>query len=212
MSKPTGSNKEMFESTRQNFIEKAEQLFATQGFVSTSTSEIVNEAGMARGALYHHFKNKEELFAAVFEEKIKKMQASLYRKQKQLVKDATLTPNEQLIAMFDYTIDTFKRGNFRRIIVTEAIIALPHAHRRAKMREYFFPLFIEQFEKSGLRQHSDEETLDAMIIGLIGFVAESVRSFEYKKAGKELNHHAEVIKKALHAFMLPLLSSLTNNR
>ena len=37
-------------------------------YVSVSTEDLVSRAGVTRGALYHHFKNKKDLFLAVFEE------------------------------------------------------------------------------------------------------------------------------------------------
>ena len=36
-------------------------LFETKGFDNTSTSDILNEIGIARGTLYYHFKSKEEI-------------------------------------------------------------------------------------------------------------------------------------------------------
>ena len=43
----------------------AERLFGTKGFDSTSTSDILNEIGIARGTLYYHFKSKEEILDAM---------------------------------------------------------------------------------------------------------------------------------------------------
>ena len=44
----------------------AKQMFGRQGFAKTSTSDIVKQAGIARGGLYHHFSTKKEIFKAVF--------------------------------------------------------------------------------------------------------------------------------------------------
>ena len=47
----------------------ARRLFGEQGYFSTGTNEIVEAAGVGtRGALYHHFADKEALFRAVFED------------------------------------------------------------------------------------------------------------------------------------------------
>ena len=53
-------------ATRQALVAAARQLFGTQGYADTSLDEIVQEAGVTKGALYHHFSGKEDLFRAVF--------------------------------------------------------------------------------------------------------------------------------------------------
>ena len=52
--------------TRRAIVASARELFAEQGFAATATSDIVARAGVTRGALYHHFEDKADLFKAVF--------------------------------------------------------------------------------------------------------------------------------------------------
>jgi AcrR family transcriptional regulator len=54
--------------TREALIAAARPLFAAQGFAEAALETIVRAAGVTRGALYHHFADKTELFAAVFEQ------------------------------------------------------------------------------------------------------------------------------------------------
>jgi AcrR family transcriptional regulator len=55
------------EATRAALIAAGRQLFVDKGYFATGTEEIVAAAGVGtRGALYHHFANKEALFLAVF--------------------------------------------------------------------------------------------------------------------------------------------------
>jgi AcrR family transcriptional regulator len=54
--------------TRRALLDTARTLFAEVGFQATRTEDIVQRAGLTRGALYHHFRDKEDLFRAVFEE------------------------------------------------------------------------------------------------------------------------------------------------
>ncbi|MDQ6835558.1 MAG: TetR/AcrR family transcriptional regulator, partial [Actinomycetota bacterium] len=54
-------------STRAALINAARPLFAARGFTGVGTEAIVRAAGMTRGALYHQFADKTDLFAAVYE-------------------------------------------------------------------------------------------------------------------------------------------------
>lgn len=55
-------------ATRVALVEAARRLFAAQGFAGVGTEAIVREASVSRGALYHQFADKTELFAAVLED------------------------------------------------------------------------------------------------------------------------------------------------
>ena len=55
-------------ATRAALIDCAHALFVEHGYDTTTTEDVLDAAGVSRGALYHHFPTKEELFAAVFEE------------------------------------------------------------------------------------------------------------------------------------------------
>jgi TetR/AcrR family transcriptional repressor of nem operon len=54
--------------TRQRIIEKSMQLFSVKGYFNTSITDIVKETGLTKGGLYGHFRNKEEIWYAVYHE------------------------------------------------------------------------------------------------------------------------------------------------
>jgi AcrR family transcriptional regulator len=55
-------------ATRERLIGAARRLFGERGYEATSIQLVLSRAGVARGALYHHFDSKEALFDAVLEE------------------------------------------------------------------------------------------------------------------------------------------------
>jgi AcrR family transcriptional regulator len=56
------------EATRRRLVTAARTLFGARGYAGVGTEEIVRAAGVTRGALYHQFRDKAALFAAVAEE------------------------------------------------------------------------------------------------------------------------------------------------
>jgi AcrR family transcriptional regulator len=55
------------EATTAQLVEAARSLFAANGYEGTALDDVVAAAGVTKGALYHHFGSKRDLFRAVFE-------------------------------------------------------------------------------------------------------------------------------------------------
>ncbi len=53
------------EERREEILDAAEKLFAAKGFDNTSTGDILDAVGIARGTLYYHFKSKEDILDGV---------------------------------------------------------------------------------------------------------------------------------------------------
>jgi AcrR family transcriptional regulator len=65
--RPRSLKAEQAEATRAALVDAARTLFAERGYANVGTEEIVRAARVTRGALYHHFTGKDDLFRAVVE-------------------------------------------------------------------------------------------------------------------------------------------------
>lgn len=83
-------------TTRHRLLDAAEHVFAEKGVSRTSLHDIAQAAGVSRGAIYWHFKNKANLFNGMMERIILPMETALHN----LECDLTLDPLEEL----QYTI------------------------------------------------------------------------------------------------------------
>jgi AcrR family transcriptional regulator len=105
---------EQSEATRRALVEAAERLFADRGFADTPTEVVVQAAGVTRGALYHHFRDKTDLFRAVYEHLEQRMIAriedavkgltdpiAVLRKGSEAFLDACLDPAVKRIVLLD---------------------------------------------------------------------------------------------------------------
>src|SRR4029453_894757 len=71
--------KEAAQATRERLLDAAEALFREQGVTRTSLSEVATAAGMTRGAVYWHFKDKADLFRAMCDRATLPLEANFER-------------------------------------------------------------------------------------------------------------------------------------
>ena len=110
----TGLKAEQAEATRRALLAAARELFTARGYAGTPIAEIVQRARVTKGALYHHFRDKQDLFRAVFEqlerELVEQINAAAAREERawervlagaQAFLDACLEPAIQQIVLLD---------------------------------------------------------------------------------------------------------------
>ncbi|MEV0582906.1 TetR/AcrR family transcriptional regulator [Nonomuraea sp. NPDC050310] len=81
------------DQTRQSLLREGRRLFTAEGYAAVSLAQIVTAAGVTKGALYHHFASKADLFRAVLAE----VQAEVAREVAQTA-DAQPDPWSQFVA------------------------------------------------------------------------------------------------------------------
>lgn len=109
------SNKERTEATRLALIEAARRLFVEKGYAETATPDIVAEAGVTRGALYHHFEDKKALFRAVLEREAEAVAARI-----EAVSLPAGSPREALLLGASAYFDAMAAPGRTRLLLLEA--------------------------------------------------------------------------------------------
>ena len=116
---PRRSQQERTRATTTALVAAARELFVERGFAGTALGAICDRAGVTRGAFYHHFDNKEQIFREVF--------AAEQRKQAAAVERAFLAerdPWDGLLAGCRTMLEVSLDPVVRRITLIEAPAAL----------------------------------------------------------------------------------------
>jgi AcrR family transcriptional regulator len=161
-----GVKAERAQVTRATLLRVARELFATQGYAATGTEAILASARVTRGALYHHFTDKQALFAAVCE--------NLHAEAEQAIEaDADAAPSafEGLVAGCLSFLDFMIRPDVRRILILDAPSVLGWETWNEMDRRHGFGLLIEGVEAAVAEGAlaGDPLTLAVMINGALNY-------------------------------------------
>lgn len=175
-------------ATRGKLIAAARELFATEGYAATGTEAILAQAGVTRGALYHHFADKQALFAAVCE--ILHEEAERHILQ---AAEAATGAYDGLLAGCLAFLDFMVRPDVRRILILDAPSVLGWAAWNEIDRRHGFGLLVEgvaaAVEAGELR--GDPEVIAVLINGALNYgvvwagQSEDPATFERLKSGFE---------------------------
>ncbi|WP_285398590.1 TetR/AcrR family transcriptional regulator [Lysinibacillus sp. fls2-241-R2A-57] len=81
------------EERRNEILDAADELFSQKGFDGTSTNDILEKVGIARGTLYYHFKSKEDIMDALIE----RYNVQILGAAKAIAADKSIPVNERII-------------------------------------------------------------------------------------------------------------------
>lgn len=113
------SQRERTKATTDALLSAARELFAEQGFAATSLGAICERAGVTRGAFYHHFSNKEQIFREVYTAEQKGL-AAVVRRAFRTERD----PWDGMFAGCKALLEASLEPTVRRITLVEAPGAL----------------------------------------------------------------------------------------
>lgn len=141
----------------------ARRLFGDQGFAATTVDHVASEAGLAKGAVYHHFRGKEALFEAVFE-------AASVDLAGQVGEVAARAPDllEAMAAGAAVYFDACSEGEFRQIILQDGPAVLGWERWREIDAEHFgrmTPVVLGAAMEQGLIAPQPVEPLARLLLG-----------------------------------------------
>ncbi|WP_284386052.1 TetR/AcrR family transcriptional regulator, partial [Bacillus safensis] len=121
------------EKTIQQILNVSTKLFQEKGFEKTSLQDIIHELNMSKGAIYHHFKSKEEILRAVMERQFR---------------HAT----EKLEDLIEHTEATHAKEKLQRIL--EQLVSDPQSHTidGILVDQIKNPQFVVEGMKAGVNQ------------------------------------------------------------
>ena len=174
---------------RNEILDVAERLFCTNGYDNTSTNDILAEIGIARGTLYYHFKNKEDILDAM----IDRILDETIRKAGNIALNESMPVLERLTkTVLAANVDT-KTGDMILEQVHKPQNALMHAKMQEKLLSQLVPLFVKILE-DGISQNLMQTDYPEDTIQMLLLYSNSVfdDSIEYS---------AEVKKRKVLAFI-----------
>ncbi|GAA3686446.1 TetR/AcrR family transcriptional regulator [Nonomuraea antimicrobica] len=153
-------------ATRDKVLTIATRLFAERGYDDTSIETVLQESGLSRGALYHHYAGKEALFEAVLEATEAAIGAELVRAVR-----GSRDAEEALLTGVLAWVRLARDPVIKRIVLTDAPAVLGWERWRAMEERYSFGMLKAALDATGA---VPAEFLDLHAHMLLAAVNESV--------------------------------------
>jgi AcrR family transcriptional regulator len=152
------------EATRQALLQAARELFGERGYAATSLDEVAQAAKVTKGALYHHYSGKQELFGAVYEQ--------VKREVSERAATAFLEPDpwEDLCTGCEAMLDAHLDPLVRRILLHDAQAVLDADTIRRVENRYGAVVLrgaLRRSVRAGVIQPLPLKTLALMLTGAI---------------------------------------------
>ena len=138
------------EETVKLILDVATRLFVEKGYDATSLQDIINETHLSKGAIYHHFSSKEEIFEAIFH-RIGEENTSALAKVRD---DRSLNGLEKLRAIFKAAL--FNSNQSLMLTVTPCLLDNPRflAMQIGQLYQIVAPKFIQPILQQGIEDGS----------------------------------------------------------
>lgn len=170
------------EHTRKALIETATRLFTERGYANTSIDELAGGARVTRGALYHHFSGKQEIFTAVC--------AAVDRAVVERVREAAARPGtaeERMRHVLDAYFEASRDPAYRTIVLAEAVKAQgrENGDRYTPALSELVRDFVRELAETGQITVEDPEMLSRLLCATLYEVASAAGSQAQSPATEE---------------------------
>jgi AcrR family transcriptional regulator len=165
---PARTQAQRRERTRGALIDAARVLFAERGYAGAGREEIVERAGVTRGAMYHHFSSKESLFQAVFEAVEGELCEAIATSAM-----ASRDPIEQLRLGARAFLEAAATPEVRRIVLLDAPSVLPVEVRRRLSEQYGLGLVREALRHADAAGRLNVGPVDALALVVMAVLHEA---------------------------------------
>jgi AcrR family transcriptional regulator len=170
------------EATRAKLVRAARELFATRGYADVGTSEVVERAGVTRGALQHHFPRKKDLFRAVYE------QAELEIVEAAAELSTEHDPMDLLTAGIRLYLDACTDPGLRQIGLVDGPAVLGWEELReigARSALGLVSFSLRNGMDAGVLRRADVESLAHLLLGALGEAGMLVANADDPRAARE---------------------------
>ena len=166
------------QKTRQHLLDAALEVFWRDGLTRASLQAIAQEAGVTRGALYWHFKNKEDLFETLFEQQYADFFAAFNDQTLRDNQDVWTHLQHNLTTMFETLATRESKHKFCNVMFSkceqtagnETITELACRYHRLFQKQIAYALQLSR-EQGRLPENTDIELaaiyLESSLVGLI---------------------------------------------
>ncbi len=164
---PQKTKAERAAATKARLIKAGRRLFARRGFAEVGTEEIVRAAKTTRGGLYYHFKDKKDLFRAVYEELEAELAQSIAEKLAAAGEDPLRMLKVGVVAFLDACMDP----HFAQISLVDAPAVLGWQEWRSVDQKYGLGLVTAGLElgiTQGLLAPQPVQPLAHLLLGAVG--------------------------------------------
>jgi len=149
--------------TRAALLAAGRARFGARGFAATSVDDLAADAGVTTGALYHHFANKTELFAAVFEQ----LHLEVLGRNGAAAAAAT-SDVEALVLAFDDFLDAVLDREVRQVMITDGPSVLGLERFTELDERYALKAIVDTLERANASGELHVEQPEALAHLLLG--------------------------------------------